>query len=376
MIECKLCHNMFLTLNTHLERTHNVKISDYKNKFGNDTPLYSDETKKKQSKNATSPFMIRHWINKGYSENQAKELVKPYLDKNAENARIYSPRCVEHWLGKGYTNKEAIDAVSEYQTRDLKFYQNKYGDLSGLLKFNKIMESLHYSNTSEFLYSLGMDDKDIRKYKDHASLSYFTGLLGDEEGLRVYEEKCKSHRKYSPRCIEYWKRLGFDDNESIDLLSHFQTRNLETFIQKYGKELGLIKYSNWVKDSQTKRNGNISKESILYFKPLLEYCDNNSIPYEGEYRIERETGRNFYYDMAIPSLNLIFEYDGCMFHADALNPDYDWIGRHGLTYKESLDRDAEKQRHAELFGFKVIRVYSKRKKDFDLIQIIKENYNV
>lgn len=375
MIECKLCHKMFLTLNTHIERTHKTKINDYKIRFGQDAPLYSDETKKAQSKNATSPFMVRHWTKKGFSEAEAIELAKPYLKNNADNAKIYSPRCIEHWVKKGFSQEDAKVKVSDYQRRGLKFYTDLLGEKDGEIKFKAVIKSLTYANSSDGLREKGFSDDDIRKYKDHRSLAHFEDKYGKIEGEELYKISIKEHRKYSFRCIEYWMRLGYSEEESKKKVSVIQVRNLETFILKYGEVDGLIKYKAWTISSQTGRTGGISKESIVYFQELKTFCDKNFISYISEYRIGRENGRNYYYDLCLPELKIIFEYDGAAFHADPLNEDLNWIGRHGLTYAESLNNDIKKQTHAEIQGFTIVRIHSTRKKYIKIIDIVKERIN-
>ena len=67
----------------------------------------SNKTFQMRSKisNATSPFKIETWLNKGYTEEQAKIEIQSRKKCN-----------IEYWVKKGFTQEESILKVSEFQT--------------------------------------------------------------------------------------------------------------------------------------------------------------------------------------------------------------------------------------------------------------------
>ena len=78
-------------------------------------------------------------------------------------------------------------------------------------------------------------------------------------------------------------------------------------------------------------------------------------------------------DLVLPQYGLIFEYDGEAFHADPLVIDETWMSAKGnIGYWESIEYDSAKTAALESIGFKVIRIHSKYKNEFDLINILEE----
>jgi G:T-mismatch repair DNA endonuclease (very short patch repair protein) len=95
------------------------------------------------------PNTLEYWISRGVSREQAainvhevqrnRSLKSPAALKGA---RGYSPRTVEYWIDKkGLSLEEAIAKVKQTQTTNgLEFYENKYGPIIGLSKFNERMQ--------------------------------------------------------------------------------------------------------------------------------------------------------------------------------------------------------------------------------------------
>lgn len=97
-----------------------------------------NNTKKKARSNL--PTTLEYWQNKGYNENEGREKIIEH-QKNASsmsaknrNHRQYSIRCKEYWIDKGYDEDTAQNLVSDTQRRDLPYYIEKYGDISGRKK--------------------------------------------------------------------------------------------------------------------------------------------------------------------------------------------------------------------------------------------------
>jgi hypothetical protein len=110
----------------------------------------------------------------------------------------------------------------------------------------------------------------------------------------------------------------------------------------------------------------VSKESLVFFKPLYKFCRklgiqrkdiyfgikgskeffirDNSLPINGGY----------FYDFTIPSLNMVVEYHGTFWHPK--NPSL-WKNPF-LSYDEAKIKDGYKQLIAENFGFSYFIVWS------------------
>ena len=106
-----------------------------------------------------------------------------------------------------------------------------------------------------------------------------------------------------------------------------------------------------------------SKESLLYFIPLIRILDSLNIKYyigiEGsrEFCIrDKENKKSYFYDLCIPTINLIVEYNGTTWHA---KNDKNW--KHPFTdqsYEENKKYFERKIELANKKGFEVIVIWS------------------
>lgn len=115
-----------------------------------------------------TPSNIKFWVKKGYSEEEAKEIIT----KNQKNAakqvdfkKRIIPSNTQYWLNKGYSIEESKQKVSKHQTTfSLEICIQKYGEIDGNKKFterqNKWLNSLltngnmviGYSSISQCLF--------------------------------------------------------------------------------------------------------------------------------------------------------------------------------------------------------------------------------
>lgn len=108
---------------------------------------YSDEEIKRI---CLSPTNIEFWVNKGCSENEAKEIISKNQTEAAKQVDFEKrliPSNIEYWVNKGFTKEEAKKKVSEHQsTFTLEKCIQKYGEEDGKNRFtdrqNKWLKSL------------------------------------------------------------------------------------------------------------------------------------------------------------------------------------------------------------------------------------------
>jgi hypothetical protein len=97
-----------------------------------------------------TPSNIQFWVNKGFSENQAKELISKNQSKASKHVNYQKrilPTNLEYWINKDFSEEESKQKVSEYQsTFSLKKCIEKYGEHEGKKRFterqNKWLNSL------------------------------------------------------------------------------------------------------------------------------------------------------------------------------------------------------------------------------------------
>jgi len=88
-----------------------------------------------------TPSNIEFWINKGFSENEAKNIISKNQTEAAKQVDFEKrliPSNIEYWINKGCSKEEARQNVSEHQsTFSLQKCILKYGDEDGKKRFNK-----------------------------------------------------------------------------------------------------------------------------------------------------------------------------------------------------------------------------------------------
>jgi len=204
--------------------------------------------KARETQRNMSPFDFKamssknpeHWIKKGYSEKEAKELVKGqishmqkvYQEKKKKNPGKYKVSFntnIEYWLKKGYSEKEAELKVKERQaTGSLKNFQKRYGQEEGIEKWRarqvKWQETLDKKSPEE--------KTRINKLKG-VTLENMIRKWGEVEGPEKYDNWLKTkHYFYSPISQKFFfKILEFiEDKENVKFGEHnnekyFQTGN-------------------------------------------------------------------------------------------------------------------------------------------------------
>jgi hypothetical protein len=97
-----------------------------------------------------TPVNIQFWVNKGFSENDAKNIISKNQSKVAKQVDFEKrliPSNTEYWVNKGFSKEEAKQNVSEHQTTfSLEKCLDKYGEEEGKKRFterqNKWLNSL------------------------------------------------------------------------------------------------------------------------------------------------------------------------------------------------------------------------------------------
>lgn len=126
------------------------------------------------------------------------------------------------------------------------------------------------------------------------------------------------------------------------------------------EELADKKLIERIENLNKSRFGKASKRSLKIFNQLIDICDNNSIDYkigiEGncEHSIFDNINKKLYfYDFTIPKINLIFEFQGRLFHIKS-KVDNLGFNKIGINLNKKFETDEIKKELAEKNGFEVI----------------------
>jgi hypothetical protein len=328
------------------------RISPYSIKFWTNKGYSEDEAKYQIS--IRRPTNINYWLNKGHSEEEAKEkvyiqstkstgkktLIKLYgeeegkkrFDELIKKRRISSKRCIEYWLNKGHSEEEAKEKLSEHQnTFTIDKCIKKYGEKAG--------RDVYKTRQINWINKIKNKPKEeidrINKLKSASSVEYY---------IEKYKDKWKE---------EYFKkRLGRIDVSIIKYKIIMECKNIEdvvTLVKKNIKEYDYRKFKqicysklvqkvlNWSDDVSKKilrllmseynipnRNG-IYGRMVIYksfvFKSYAEYklclfleSKNIDFEYDKIYPKQKLPNklRGIRYDFFIKTLNLYIEYAGLM----------------------------------------------------------------
>ena len=265
-----------------------------------------------------TPRCKEHWIKRGYSEEEAKQILTNNAKKTCKRCKEYwitrgyseeeaqrevvqvqrrnSWRCVEHWIAKGYSVDQAREKISELQQASVNKKLKKYSK-DDLKKQN--------SFSPEYWVTKGMPMKKAKEYcrekSDNMSLTALTNKFGKEKGLEKYKTICATRK---------------------------QSYTLAGYIQQYGLEEGE---KRWQKRFTHRPNSKKAMEFFNCVLPLIpaNYCTYSSSTLgtcKGEYGIR--DGNNYYFcDFVVPELKLCIEYFGDYWHCNPKKYDANYLNK-------------------------------------------------
>ena len=256
----------------------------------------------------------------------------------------------------------------------------KYGEIIGTKKYNTMVKNK--TQTEERFIELYGESEGKRRWKSrnkkcklNSSLQGYINRYGKDQGKIEYlkcGKKMSEAQTLDAKIQKHGKEKGTKIfNETI----RKKAQTLDRFIEIYGDEDGLRKFENY-KSKQFKKNAsNVSKESLNFFKPILDFILENadydiiSNTYIGSknnqeyFLIDKELNKTYFYDLTIEPLKLIFEYNGVAFHPNKnkLNEE-EWLKWKtpfsNISADEKFKYDQRKLDIARKNGFDIIEIWS------------------
>ena len=312
-------------------------------KLGSTTKLYwikrgwselEANVKRIKLKMPSSPLLKENWINK--INDKTGELYTNEEIKYKINS--FRKTNKEYWLERGFTEVESINKISEYQKENsVKFV-------------SKIIENpekyLDRTNTQLNWYIKNGDSTDVainklRLRQDSNSLNSYINKYGEEIGKEKYN-LFVAHISYTLSRKYYTDKFGILGDELYDEL--------------------LVKRSTGI--------GKASKESMCVIQTLYDYAISLGIQDDdiyfgnfGKNEYFLKDDKNFFrYDFTIKSLKLIVEYNGIIFHP---NPNWSEEKRNNWfqcytkeNFTTKYNFDVYKNNIAINMGFEVYNFYS------------------
>lgn len=279
------------------------------------------------SKNKPLPQTPAYWIKKGFVESEAKTKAKKFYDENIRGKRLL-PTQIEYYIQKkGMTKKEAEKALTKEQAK-----------------------------RTQKLVDKETENPELRKRRLWNQIEYWTNKgYSEEQGYQLMREK------FEERNLQTMKTLvqkfiidGFDEKEALDKAQKSYKERAKKTMQTRIKNNSF----GWQK---------ASKQSLDFFKPLMEKLDKDNIEYyvgvdgNSEWFLASGTDYFYSYDFCIPSKKLIIEYNGEHIHPNPKMDEKRWSEwRHcwtNKTAKECRAEDLKKIGVAKKLGYNVIEIF-------------------
>jgi hypothetical protein len=137
-----------------------------------------------------TPANIEFWINKGFSENEAKNIISKNQTEAAKQVDFEKrliPSNIEYWVEKGFNYQQAKLKVTERQTTfSLDICLQKYGEEDGLKRFNERQikwltnyKRTNFSKISQTLFWGILETEPTIKNDNIFFATYNKGNVGD-----------------------------------------------------------------------------------------------------------------------------------------------------------------------------------------------------
>lgn len=279
--------------------------------------------------------------------------------------------CLKIILAKSFNNIQDYFIIFDnyYNTTNV-FEKQKilYGE-EKVITLKKICSNTGKQNTLKY-GAVNSVDRYINKGYSKEEAARIVSDVAKRGGSKGSEslKRNKEQKIFKKNTISYYTNIGYSKEEAKRILKEkysesFFTLNKESFIKKYGDDLGTEKYYEMLsKRVATKRKkygtpyctARISNESWFVLNDILEYVKYNNILYYGldkkEYFLKHKKDV-FFYDFTIPDKKIIIEYNNSFWHPN--NPYKDNIRFSQILDKNTcLKKDEFKKKLAEANGFK------------------------
>ena len=288
------------------------------------------------------------WFNKNINrEFKKSEFNYKIIQKEIFGKSIKSIFKKEYWLQRGYSEEEAKLKISEIQKENAKKSKNKAKSLSKE-EYNAIFAT---SSKEYFKNKYGQNwEKHYKEYNKKrtnnslkSKIQYWInkGYSEEEAKLKVKEfqsnagkkavQKLKNGEYFIPTQIQYWINKGYSEEEAKLKVSERQsTFSLDKLIKKYGFKKGTkifesrqkIWQENYKKTCFEKygvssyvETGNVSNNVISKgHQEIIDFIKEN---YDGEIKInDRSIIKPLELDIYIPEFNFAIEFDGLFWHSN------------------------------------------------------------
>ena len=258
---------------------------------------------------------LRNFLCTILGQEEGDKRYKSYCRKSSEKMLIFKHGEV---IGK-QKYQEVIKNVSFSRTKDA--YIQKYGEAEGTRRWKEKNSKLSVS--IESLRKNGYTDEQISHIKStHATKSKhtrenFIERYGFEDGMDKYTEWLSGSKNRSCRSVEGTMiRLGMDEHAAKEYVRSKQARGLDYFIRRYGPVDGEIRYLEYNKKRLSYPNAvsKPQKELCMWLHATLVGRKVEGVPVTQQPTIRFSDGSWIFPDIVIDN-KIVVEFNGEYWHS-------------------------------------------------------------
>lgn len=221
-----------------------------------------------------------YWEVKGYSSEDAETMAKKHKGGRCK----WNPN---YWILRGYAEEQAVILANENKKtcnlkRENQITKRFNGNTEEYFKWKTEVCNLSKAN---MLTRMSEEEYIERKRQNGMKLNgkrfndiqYWTNKgHTEEEAKRLVRN---NNIRISKRRVEYWLDRGFSEEEAVIKVSEHQNKcSLNSFIKRYGDEIGTQKYENFVAIQRS-----LSKRCVDYWLKL-GYSETDAIQKVSEHQ--------------------------------------------------------------------------------------------
>lgn len=351
--ECSVCSQI-------MKKTDNIRcyllnIRYYLNKYDSKEAL-----KRYRYSRQLTTFLNNIDIPKIVDYDEYREILENIEKMKINISKVKSimiPNKIEKWLYLGFSNKSA-KKISDIYSTSLNSFIFRYGSKQGYKKYNSWVRKsqrnhgdyISYFSLEYWInkgYSLHDAKEETRKVNSR-DLNFFINKYGKDEGNKKYNNMLQKRS-------ESLSKSNYINNHSAHQyyeLNNKKAINLEKFIIKYGEKEGKIKYNNFLK-KRLRQNLRSGPSIIFQNKLINDFKENNiDLTIKDEVLIN---GKLF--DFLIND-KIVIEINGDWWHMNPLIYNEDYFNKLLQTKAKNIwDYDLNKIKLCNQTGYFVIVVW-------------------
>jgi hypothetical protein len=283
---------------------------------------------------------INYWLERGYSENDAKIMVR---------SRI--PGTFEYY--KYFKNVESDDIAYELSrkyfsdnAKTKENYINKFGEVEGIKRWESYCKKQSIVNTFEYKHKkYGWTKKQFDSYNKSRSvtLDNLISRHGEERGKHIWD-KYRDRQSYT-NSLEYFKeKLGMVDGErKWNEINFKKAHTFEVYLERYDGniELATEKLTEYFRS--TKSSSISSKISITLFDKLtniliqMGYSKIFHHGYNQEWVINVRNYKTIFLDFYLRDTGKVIEFFGDYWHCNPIKYESEQSVNIGGNYRKVSD---------------------------------------